>query len=137
MARYNTISLDTIYFTSNGLMAGLPCKTKVTGIDKAVVTAKRNLIQASDGEVYIQISPAHNKGLVITINFEFVAKTVFNSVNTLLNTKATTGYMALVLVGDTGTFSFHATPGQQPVAFNGEFSNGILRDVTYSFLTLS
>jgi hypothetical protein len=136
MSRYNTFAIDGIYMTQDGESDGKPCKLSVSGIQKAVVTKKRKNIQASDGSVTSQVSPAQNAGLVIEVGLEWVDVDRYDEINAILNAKSDTGTIALIISGTTGDFSFSAIPGDNPVDFSGEFSGDIIRDVKYSFMTV-
>lgn len=133
--RYNLISIDSIYLTSDGTALGTPCKTKVSGLNSAQLEKSGTVIPASDGTMYVQL--IDNKGVNISIELDWITKAVFDSLIALFNSVISEGNaFSLNISGDTGTFAFNSVPAfPDPVEFSGDFSDGILKNVTFKFIT--
>lgn len=136
MARFNVVSIDGIYLTQNGTISGDPCKVEVEGLDNLVIVKKRVNIQASDGEVYSQITPANNKGIVIGIQISYLAQSLYEDINTIFNNKSTTGVITLTVSGPTGIWTLSTIPAEDPIDFTGKFSGDIIENVTYRLQTI-
>jgi len=136
MARNFTIRLNSVYLTEDGLVGGRRCKTVVTGLDKAIILRKRNSIQASDGEVYAQISPAQNKGIDITIKMEFVESARYEEINSILDSVSNGGNMSLYIDGLPGTFDLTVWQGDNPIQSDLKFSGDFIENITYIFKTV-
>jgi hypothetical protein len=136
MARFNTVQLGSIYFTKTGAAGGTPCKLSVAGLAALKKARAASVRRDLKNIPYRQQSNFAGKGFDIAITVETLPKTVFDSINAAISaaeTNQTT--LALEILGDTGNFALTVIPGADPIKFAGEFINGRVKGVTYSFVT--
>lgn len=134
MARYNAIQIGSVYLTSTGLVGGTPCKTNVSGLDALKPQYNKNVIKAIDGTPYSQITSG-KKGIDLEIDIDWIAKSVFDAINTIMNTSDNdASNIAVVINGDTGNFSINVRPNTDYVKFS-KFSNNVLQGVKYRVVT--
>lgn len=136
MARYNLIQLGTIYLTSNGLSNGSPCKTQVNGLSPLKTDKTGQVFSSANGTPYAQLVDVDNKGTIIEIITEWMSKTVFDSIVTLINnTKNSAISITLVIAGDLGTFNLSVIPGIPDDIIVDEFRNGYIKGAKFRFVT--
>lgn len=136
MARYNLIKIGTIYLTNDGTQTGKECKTSVTGLNLLKTTKIGNIQYAADGTPHANLIEVGQKGVPIEITVDWLAKTVFDNINTTINdalNNMTT--INVIITGDTGTFNVNVIPGlAEPIDWAG-FSSGIIKGAKYKFVT--
>lgn len=134
MARYNAIQIGSIYLTNTGLVGGTPCKTSVSGLEALKPQYNKNIIKAIDGTPYSQLAVGQ-KGFDLEISISWLAKSVFDDINDLLDDADDTQTpVAVVIDGDFGTFNVNVVPNVSYVSY-GKFSNDVLQDVKYRVVT--
>lgn len=122
--------------TKTGLIAGLPCKLSVSGVENIILTRTGVTQIAIDGTPITQLIEQNGKGKQIEINIEMMPKTVFDSLKTLLNTNIENGTSITVNgTGDTGNFSLSVVPVMpNPINFQS-FINERVRNISLKFIT--
>lgn len=137
MARFNAVKLNTIYFTSSGLAGATACKLSVKGLDQFLQTRRASVSRDLNNVPYRQQSNFAGKGFDVEITVEILPQAVFNSINAAINAACENSQtLALEITGDTGTFNLSVIPNAAPIKMSGEFINGRIKQVTYSFVTV-
>lgn len=137
MARFNTVQLNSIYFTDDGTGSGTPCKLAIKGLD-ALKTAKTGqTVQSADGAPFLQIVENSNKGLVVSITPVILMKDVFDSLTAeIAGAIENETTIDLEISGDTGDFSLTVLPLlPNPIQFSGDFLNARIKSPTFNFIT--
>ncbi len=134
--RFNTVQINSIYLTEDSSESDLPCKLSVAGLDRLKTTQKGRIARGLDNTPTRLQTDFAGKGIEINVTVEILYKAVFDSINDEIN-DAIDGFdtLALVITGDTGTFNLTVLPGDEPIVFSGEFTNGRIIKVTYNFVT--
>lgn len=136
MARFNTIKINNVWLTSDGLSTGDPCQTTVDGLNRQLLTFKGTMQKALDGTPYVQIMRIYGRGETLSVTVETLAKSVYDSILVILENAALNGTTVSVRIsGDTGTFSFNCLPGfPQPVEMPGTFIEQRIKQVKFNFI---
>jgi len=134
--QYNTVQINSLYLTKDGLSGGIPCKLTVAGLDALKPPVSAGVKKALDGTPYRRTVDFGGRGFDISITVEILLKDVFDDVNDEINDAITDEEtLSLVITGDTGTFNLTVIPGEKPIQFSGEFINERIKQVTYNFVT--
>lgn len=136
--KHALVQLGSIYFTRDGLVTGVHCKTEITGLDARALTSNVQVIRALSGKPYLQVSAQQN-GLPIGIKFQQMEETVYDSIVAAIQA-AITGLTTLALtITDTpyGSFTLTVVPDANPVRHAHEFQNTSLKNASFHFLTTS
>lgn len=135
MARFYTLQLDTLYLTDDGTATGRPCKLRISGLAGLRVAYGGVSAPSADGTPYT-VAFSRVKGQRLAVTIDYLPATVFDSIVTAIN-QALENNSTITAIGngDEGDFNLEVTPAlPEPIALSGEFSNGILRNVTLNFI---
>lgn len=136
MARYNQVQIGSVYLTSTGANGGKPCKVDVKGLGKLKTTKTGQVINSADGTPYAQLLSVGHKGLPIEVITDWMTKTVFDSVVSLIETaKNAASSITLVITGETGTFSLTTIPDVPEDIDFGSFSTSYIKGAIFRFKT--
>jgi hypothetical protein len=136
MSRYNEVQIGSTYLTSTGAGGGKPCKVQVKGLETLKTTKTGQIINSADGTPYAQLISVSHKGLPIEILTEWMTKTVFDAIVTLIeNAKNGASTIALNISGDTGNFSLTVIPAVPDDIFFDSFRNNYIKGAGFRFMT--
>lgn len=134
--RFNSVQINSIYVTKDGLSGGEKCKLTVSGLDLLKKSKSASVKKALDGTPHRRTVDFGGRGFDISILVETVLEDVFDAVNGEINDAIDNeDNLSLVIAGDTGTFNLTVIPAEEPIRFPGTFINGRIKQVTYSFVT--
>lgn len=140
MARFNTVQIETLYFTDTGLVGGKPCKIEVTGLDALSLASTGAIAIAADGMPYAFVaSNAEGQGVPIRIAPEQLTTALFASLKTIINAAiAGSTTLTVIITGDTGTFNLECLPAlPKPLEFPGKFRNGRIYESAINLVVAS
>lgn len=137
--RFNLISINNIYLTSDGTAVGNPCKTSVTGLDSLNLDYVGTNVIALDGTPYAQILHNRGKGLPFSIKVQSMTESRFTSLVSAVNSAiGLSQTIEVYLQGETGTFALACLPNfPKPLEHNSEFRNGTIFNTTFNFVVQS
>jgi hypothetical protein len=139
MARFNSVSLDSVYLTDDGTSGGIGCKCEISGIDGLKSSYAGNVVTAVDGTPHAFILPNIGQGVPLVIKPYVITSALLGSLNSLFNT-AISGDAAInvLIAGDTGSFDLSCIPAlPKPLEFSGKFLNGRIYDVAINLVVVS
>lgn len=136
--RHNLIQLSNVYFTTDGLSTGTPCKTTVTGLNVLKTGRTGQSIIVLDGTVWQQ--PVSINGAPISFSVFRMTSALLTTVSDAIRAAAIAGSnISLSITGGAfGDFYLTVAPAfPTPIEFDGEFFSNTLYDVTFNFIVQS
>lgn len=139
MARFYRLQIGSVYLTSDGTSAGLPCKLKIGGVEALRVNYAGQTAPSADGTPQTVAFLVGTKSRPLSVTVETLPKTVFDSLVTVINNALqNNSTITLVGTGDYGDFNIACVPTlPTPISSSGEFINGRLKQVVLNFTTTS
>lgn len=135
--RFNTVKLNSVYFTEDGSQTGTKCKLAVAGLDALKKTRPASIQRDLNNVPYRQQSDFAGKGFDLSITVETLTESVFSAINDEINAACENETsLTLEISGDTGDFNLTVIPAAESVRFPGTFINSRIKQVTYSFVTV-
>lgn len=149
MARHYLINISgtgpggptSIYLTTDGLVGGVRCKTRVPEADTLLTPATGNTTTASDGSPFTEKPLTAGKGRPFTIEIPNCKIPVYDDLKELIDyvVDQNADLQVVFSGGDTDDIDVQATPNFAPVpigiAREKAFSPGIIKNVTLRFIT--
>lgn len=130
--------IGSLYFTSDGLVTGSPCKLTVEGEEQFASDYAAQNIVAADSTVHSQIINTGAKGREFALRFEYVPEAVMTSLTAILNTALSSGTPFTLVIDSFIDFTVDAMPVLQGGAlFTYEKrSGGILQNARVSLIAV-
>lgn len=132
MARFHLIQIGSVYLTSTGLVGGIRCKTRVTGLDE--------LFSGYAGASVVPIDGPHhnfkkeNNGEGVEIKIEILTQwtaSVMDTLNTAFNTAFGSDASIVCIFTGFKTWNLDCQPiFPKPIAFPGDFSGALVTTPT-------
>lgn len=139
MADYNLVQLESIYFTDDGLVTGIPCRIEVDGLDGLLISKTGSVATAADGTPYAFIVDNGGQGAAIRLRPLVITDTVLASIQSALDAAASGNTtVSLDVTGDLGTFNLECIPAYpKPIEGGTRFSNGRIYEVVINLIIQS
>lgn len=125
--------------TSDGTVSGTPCKLTIDGVEALRNSYAGQTVPSADGTPQTVAFLVGTKGRALAVKIDFLPKAVFDLlVGEINNSIATNTAITLIGTGDFGNFNLGAVPTlPEPITSGGEFSNSMLKNITFNFTTAS
>lgn len=138
MARFHTVKLGAaLYFSKDGTSSSKKVDLSVRGLDRLLQTRRGSIQRDLNNVPYRQQSNFAGKGFDVSIAVEtWLPVSVFNSLKAAINSAMENSQtLALEITGDEGVYNLTVIPGEEPIEWNGDFTNSRIEKPIFNFVT--
>lgn len=140
MARYNTVSVDGLYFSSDGTSTGRMCKLDTLGLDALTSSSSRVTHIPIQGPGFTFTCP--NEAQIVRVKAYFMANDVHEDFIDEMEIATDTETQQRMIISGNDGYDLYVDPYYDPATMlsfstSGKMRNEILHEVTYSWIVRS
>jgi hypothetical protein len=133
--RFYFVKIGSIYLTSDGTSAGLPCKVLCRGVESFRSKYARAVVIAASGKAYELQVDLDQEGKHFEVELTNCPVELYEALLTLLNTaEDALSTLRIIGLGLPSNFDVQAMPGENWLS-TGQFSGGYINNVVLRFVS--